>query len=1057
MKNKEIWKLRRTLAIVLAFLLTMAQAGVVFAEDSSPSGAPQILRALPGEGEPLEEGNPPLGEHELNGSDHVLLIQSELPWDSNANTDVLDKLKEAGRIDDYYTVSVADAAKQDFSRFDTLIFANDQSSKSYDEYDTIRRSLEGYVFAGGTVLFGACDNGWKDSEIEAPLPLGIKKYKDYSYYNYIESYNNPVVTGELTDRKTLSDNMLYSNYCSHSCFKVETLPKDTEIIFRSSNTDDPTFVDCPYGKGHFVMSGLTWEYGYTHDAEYSLNAIDDYFLYGLSLSAIDDAKREGILNPLKIKSESSFYYADESKLYYKVFASITNPNTDASVIKPFATLNLDDNAEEETGGTLLAESDIKPGESRDISWVVGIDKKAYSDGGNYPYSITAGSNNTIALTQEFNIYIEATNYESNELSFPNDVWKFNNYSDSGCIFDKEDKRALTQGLPASSKSAMEEEIAGYEKNGSNGHCYGMSASVILNKMNVENFPEDFGKSNLGEIDKKDIEKRICFYHITQMLPKAREEVTNYMYKSVGEQLSLLADKASLVKSGGCPILFDFGVNGYDNNGSCVEGWAHALVAYALETGEFTGITGKIYDRRVLMYDCNAVKWNPDSCLLFNAGTDEWEIPNYCKDGNNPASSTNSRAYLKRCAYKLEGIDVQNRKTGAKNYKAELSCKRRTAAERLKIRINNWLIDLATGEVEGDDELKVYMDAAGSGEGDLHIVLPDVEDTYTLTTESGEPDSIDMNILYNNKYLAVKAESATGLTLDPSGKVSVEGSDGTIMLSLADDNAAEGELNTYRVTGKAKGAVSMELDSNEDKIKIEGDNIAGLELEASDGEYIKGKTIKENGSVSFDTDGKDLDVKRKIGDEDDNGNEGGEEKENTQTYTITASAGEGGKITPSGTVTVSEGNIQSFSITPDSEYKIYKVEVDGKDVGAVSTYTFNNVKEAHTIQVSFLGKDYAIETFENGEDKYTIIHQGSVRSNGKKHFQKGKGNDTSKKAYDYDVSILKNGTEVSNSEYKLTFKKNKKPGKGFFKIKFNGKSNKALNKAIKKNKYYFEIR
>ena len=70
------------------------------------------------------------------------------------------------------------------------------------------------------------------------------------------------------------------------------------------------------------------------------------------------------------------------------------------------------------------------------------------------------------------------------------------------------------------------------------------------------------------------------------------------------------------------------------------------------------------------------------------------------------------------------------------------------------------------------------------------------------------------------------------------------------------------------------------------------------------------------------------------------------------YTITATAGSGGSITPSGNVTVLHGDSQTFTITPASGYRISDVVVDGASVGAVSTYTFDNVTANHTISVTF---------------------------------------------------------------------------------------------------------
>ena len=71
-----------------------------------------------------------------------------------------------------------------------------------------------------------------------------------------------------------------------------------------------------------------------------------------------------------------------------------------------------------------------------------------------------------------------------------------------------------------------------------------------------------------------------------------------------------------------------------------------------------------------------------------------------------------------------------------------------------------------------------------------------------------------------------------------------------------------------------------------------------------------------------------------------------------TYTITASAGTGGSISPSGTVQVSQGASQTFTITPSAGYRIASVTVDGVNQGAVGSYTFSNVTSNHTISAAF---------------------------------------------------------------------------------------------------------
>lgn len=70
------------------------------------------------------------------------------------------------------------------------------------------------------------------------------------------------------------------------------------------------------------------------------------------------------------------------------------------------------------------------------------------------------------------------------------------------------------------------------------------------------------------------------------------------------------------------------------------------------------------------------------------------------------------------------------------------------------------------------------------------------------------------------------------------------------------------------------------------------------------------------------------------------------------YTISASAGANGSISPAGNTGVVQTGSKTYTITPASGYKVSDVVVDGKSVGAVTSYTFSNVGGNHTISASF---------------------------------------------------------------------------------------------------------
>jgi hypothetical protein len=70
------------------------------------------------------------------------------------------------------------------------------------------------------------------------------------------------------------------------------------------------------------------------------------------------------------------------------------------------------------------------------------------------------------------------------------------------------------------------------------------------------------------------------------------------------------------------------------------------------------------------------------------------------------------------------------------------------------------------------------------------------------------------------------------------------------------------------------------------------------------------------------------------------------------YTLTASAGAGGTISPAGITSVNPGANLSFAMAPNSGYAVSNVTVDAVSQGAITSYTFTNVAASHTINATF---------------------------------------------------------------------------------------------------------
>lgn len=134
---------------------------------------------------------------------------------------------------------------------------------------------------------------------------------------------------------------------------------------------------------------------------------------------------------------------------------------------------------------------------------------------------------------------------------------------------------------------------------------------------------------------------------------------------------------------------------------------------------------------------------------------------------------------------------------------------------------------------------------------------------------------------------------------------------------------------------------------------EGDSPVTISVEDLSDESLPEYTLSGLGDgelyyfalTAFDTDGMESDYSEEVS---------YEAPEAIVYYTITASMeGQGGSISPEGTVSVAEGSSQTFSFVADSYYSVSDVIVDGVSVGAVSSYTFEDISASHTIEVVFV--------------------------------------------------------------------------------------------------------
>lgn len=188
------------------------------------------------------------------------------------------------------------------------------------------------------------------------------------------------------------------------------------------------------------------------------------------------------------------------------------------------------------------------------------------------------------------------------------------------------------------------------------------------------------------------------------------------------------------------------------------------------------------------------------------------------------------------------------------------------------------------------------------------------------------------------------------------------------------------------------------------------------------------------------------------------------------YTLTASAGSGGSITPSGSIAISQGLNQTFTISPTTGYKIAGVTVDGASVGAVSSYTFSAVTSNHTIQASFTSASAGtvVAAINSGGSQYKSSTTGVTCLADTKYIGGTAGNTTTAISGTVDDTIYQSerygnfsySIPVVNGNYNVTLKFVEfyftAAGKRVFSVKINGQtviSNLDLYAKVGKNTAY----
>ena len=255
---------------------------------------------------------------------------------------------------------------------------------------------------------------------------------------------------------------------------------------------------------------------------------------------------------------------------------------------------------------------------------------------------------------------------------------------------------------------------------------------------------------------------------------------------------------------------------------------------------------------------------------------------------------------------------------------------------------------------------VYTVTAVSADGQKEVVLaanvtmPNSAITTAVTISVKLPDGFPTDNLFARHYLSGGGTEILRVTVN-GGVASWKQSSFSEVELFADTRGGSIQFNFADGTQETKTYDVADLNTALPTDSKTGATFQGWTIGGATYKTLTEELLGKLGSTALIAEPSFQDDKPSGGNTGTGGGGGGGSSSTVTRYTITVKQTDGGEIEPE-TVKVKKGEDQTFTITADEGYVIADVLVDGKSVGAVSTYTFEDVTKSHTIQAVFEEKE-----------------------------------------------------------------------------------------------------
>lgn len=372
-----------------------------------------------------------------------------------------------------------------------------------------------------------------------------------------------------------------------------------------------------------------------------------------------------------------------------------------------------------------------------------------------------------------------------------------------------------------------------------GACYGMSAAATLLKAGYlepsnwqEGVTSTYGLS--APINNSAVNNLISYYQLSQFLPDSVDRQFN-TFRTGDQTVNLkdLINNVKLVKDGGLPVNFVYYWNESDVESSDAEPktYGHSVVAYDAAEGEFTAEDGNTYKYKLSVYDPDLTE---ESYVYVSSDCSDWYYDNSLK---NAVPGT---AFAAEAISDIGTLDIINAETGKSRTELNTgtSVSTDTAVTAVLDNYEQWFIDDPEGTI-GSVELTdsdgnilptdyfkeiPYIGLAGKSGGG-RAVTNGAEQAVTITPKG---TTANASVTYSGTSGNVSG-NITSASYDPMGKYAAEFISGGSVTGTS-NSASVGEYNT--ITAEIDGSKDLSVTNNSDGVYVDGRNLEGAEIQAS---------------------------------------------------------------------------------------------------------------------------------------------------------------------------------------------------------------------------------